>query len=244
MRPFRKFGRPLYLTMKKILIPADIKKLIKKQKSFLDRAHLKIFAVTSNEEALDIHCSEKVNLIVTKFDMPGMSSEMFCSIIREDRKLQDVSIILICNNSKADIERSSGCKANAIVTMPMDRAIFLEKAHQLLNISRRESCRIPVSIRINGRHKNRPFLCHLENISSSGMLFETDSNLARGDIMRCSFFLPDSKHITVEGEIVRVDKKEVEFDTNRYGIRFINMTGECRSAIEIFVEEECGKKDG
>ncbi|TAL25179.1 MAG: response regulator, partial [Nitrospirae bacterium] len=210
--------------MKKILIPADIKKLIKKQKSFLDRSHLKIFTMTSNEEAFNIHCAEKANLIITKFDMPGMSSEIFCSLIREDRKLQDVSIILICNNSKADIERTSRCKANAIVTMPLDRTIFLEKAHQLLNISRRESCRIPLSVRISGKHKNRPFLCHLENISSSGILFETDNKLAGGDIMSCSFFLPNSKHIVADGEIVRVDKKEGEFDANRYGIRFSNIT--------------------
>ena len=228
--------------MKKILIPADIKKLIKKQKSFLDRSHLKIFTMTSNEEAFNIHCAEKANLIITKFDMPGMSSEIFCSLIREDRKLQDVSIILICNNSKADIERTSRCKANAIVTMPLDRIIFLEKAHQLLNISRRESCRIPLSVRISGKHKNRPFLCHLENISSSGILFETDNKLAGGDIMSCSFFLPNSKHIVADGEIVRVDKKEGEFDANRYGIRFSNITDECRSAIEIFIEDETKKK--
>ncbi len=228
--------------MKKIIIPADIKKLVKRQKSFLDRSHLKIFTMTSNDEALNIHCAEKADLIIIKFDMPGMSSEIFCSLIREDRKLQDVSIILLCNNSKEDIEKSLKCKANATVTMPIERAIFLEKAHQLLNISRRESCRIPLSIRINGRHKNRPFLCHLENISSSGMLFETDSNLVKGDIMSCSFFLPNSKHIVAEGEIVRVDKKEVEFDANRYGIRFINITGESKFAIEIFIEAEAKKK--
>lgn len=220
--------------MEKIIIADDIRTLIEKKESFLNRSTIRIFTVTSNEEALNIHTAEKINLIITKLDMPEMSSEMFCSVIRKDEELRKVSIIIICANNKSDIERSSRCRANSIITMPINIEILLEKAQQLLNIAKRECYRVLSSVKVNGKYRNKPFFCHLENISASGILLKTDKILAEGDIVKCSFFLPDSIHIITDGEIVRVVRKTTEFDTNQYGIKFSNLPLDSRAAIEAF----------
>lgn len=223
--------------MKKIVITDDIKALIEKEESFLNRSIFRIFTVTSNEEALSVHRAEKANLIITKLDMPKMSCETFCSVIRNDEGLRTVSIIVVCAGNESAIEKSSKCKANIIIAAPIDRAVLLEKAHQLLNISERESYRVLLGVKASGNYRRTPFLCRSENISASGMLIETDKIFNKGDIITCSFFLPDSTHISTTSEIVRVVEKRDEFDTNQYGIKFYDITPEKRSAIEAFIEK-------
>jgi len=223
--------------MKKIVIDHEIKSLIEKEKSFLARSSIKLFTANSKEEMLDIHTSKKVDLIITKFDMPAISCEMFCSVIRKDRALRKVSIIILCNNNSPDLEKSSRCNANAVVTIPIDLEALLEKSHQLLHVAKREAYRVMLGLKINGKYREVPFMCYSENISSSGMLIETDKVMAKGDKVICSFFLPDSRHITAEGEVVRIVKKPSEYETNQYGIRFNDISPDLKSALESFIEK-------
>ncbi len=223
--------------MKKIIVIDDIKSSLKKKESFLNRSNIEIFTATSNEEALNIHKAEKVDLIITNLDMPEMSGEEFCSVIRKSEELCKVSIIIVSSNSKSDIERTSQCRANAFITMPVNPSVLFEKSHRLLNIPRREHYRAPISVKVDGKYESRPFLCHSENISASGMLFITDKILSQGDIIVCSFVLPDSKHIITDAEIIRAVKKITEFDVNQYGIRFSNLAAEARYVIEAFVKK-------
>jgi DNA-binding response OmpR family regulator len=224
--------------MKKIFIADDIKKLLDQGKSFLDRASVRIFTASSHEEALKIHNNERLNLIITRLDMPGMSSEMFCSIIREDRILRQVSLIIICDKNRSDIERSSRCNANAIIISPVDPASLLDKVYQFLHIAKRGAYRVLISLKVEGKSRKRPFLCRSENISTSGMLIETERVLAKGDRVSCSFFLPDSTHIVEDGEVIRVVGKTTEFETNQYGIKFLHTPSDSQSALEDFIEKQ------
>jgi DNA-binding response OmpR family regulator len=224
--------------IKKILIANDIKSVIEKNESFFNRENIKILASSSNEEALSIHKIEKVDLIITRLDTPQMDGETLCSLVRNDRKLQRVSIIMVCSSSKFYIGRQSQCRANAFMHEPLNLSILFEKAHQLLNIAQRESLRAPVVIKVHGKYKGEPFLCISENISASGMLFHTERIIDRGDNIICSFFLPNSAHILTEAEIVRVIEKKAEFDTYHYGIKFSDLNSNDKSAIEMYTKEK------
>ena len=224
--------------IKKILIAHDIKSVIEKEESFFNRENIRILTSSSNEEALSIHKREKVDLIITRLDTPQMDGETLCSLIRNDNKLRRVSILMVCSSIKSDIKRQSKCKANAFVREPINLSILVEKAHQLLNIAQRESLRAPIVIKVHGKYKGKPFLCITENISASGMLFQTDRIIDQGDNIICSFFLPNSLHIRTEAEVVRVVEKETEFDTYYYGIRFSNLNSNEKSAIETYTKEK------
>jgi response regulator RpfG family c-di-GMP phosphodiesterase len=224
--------------IKKILIAHDIKSVIEKEESFFNRENIRILTSSSNEEALSIHKREMVNLIITHIDTPQMVGETLCSLIRNDNKLRRVSILMVCSNIKSHIERQSQCRANAFIREPINLPILFEKAHQLINIAQRESLRAPVAIKVHNKYKGKPFLCISENISASGMLFQTDRIIERGDNIICSFFLPNSLHIRTEAEIVRVVEKETEFDTYYYGIRFSTLNSNDKSAIETYTEEK------
>ena len=223
---------------KKILVAHDIKSILTKGESFFNREHIQILTFASNEEALYIHKNEQVDLIIINLNSPHIDGKTLCSIIRDDVLLQRVSIIVVYPDKQPTQELLSKCRANAFIREPIDLSLLSDKSHQLLNIAQRESLRAPVAVKIQGKHKGKPFLCISENISATGMLFQTEKVIHKGDAIACSFFLPNSVHIVTEAEIVRVVRKKTEFDTHHYGIRFSNLKGKDKSEIETYTKEE------
>jgi len=225
--------------MKRVIIAEDIKAILEKEQSFLNRADIRTFTVSANEQALALHRAEKANLIIVNLDTPEMSGEMLCSLIRDDKELCKVSIVIVCSNTESDARRCLQCRANAFITSPPDKAILLQKMHQLLNVAPRKSLRVPLSIKIHVVSEGIPFVAYAENISVSGMLLHSEALLFEGDTITCSFYLPDSTHIRINAEVIRFLEKETEHDTNFYGVKFIDLSIDFSSAIEAFVEKEC-----
>ncbi len=212
--------------------------IIEKERGFLSREGVKLFTAATNDEVLSIHRAESMDIIIADLLTPGMKTEALCSAIRSDDALSKVSIIIIRPANTADDERSAQCKANAVLTLPIDRAQLLEKVRQLLDISWRESYRVLVSVSVSGNSKDRSFFCRSANISTTGMLIETEKVFAKGDRLACSFFLPDSAQIKTNGEIVRVIQQDEGSKTCQYGVQFSTLPPDAKSAIEIFVERK------
>src|SRR3990172_4411493 len=218
--------------MKKILIVDDLRTYIERQKSILSRSDFRIFTAQSSEEALALHKIEKVDLLIVDMDMPVNSGDRLCSIIRNDENLKQVSVILVCNNSAADISRAGRCKANAYITKPIHPVEFLEKVGQLLDIPARKSYRVLLKVTVNGMAGSESFFCSSQNISFSGILIETEKAFEKGRRISCSFFLPNSERIITDGEIVRsVKKSETMY---QYGVRYVDLAPKYRAAIDEF----------
>ncbi|HXX58492.1 MAG TPA: PilZ domain-containing protein, partial [Thermodesulfovibrionales bacterium] len=164
--------------------------------------------------------------------------ETLCSLIRDDEELRNVSLILVCSASESDLERCVQCRANVFIASPINSAVLLQEAYQLLHIAPRKSCRISMSVKLEGRSKEVSFIGFIENISASGMLFRTSALLSEGDSVQCSFSLPDSARINANAEIMRVLGKEAGDDASRYGIRFTDPGVDLISAIETLIEKE------
>jgi DNA-binding response OmpR family regulator len=224
--------------MKKILIADAVRSLLDRENSFFQRSDVKLFGATTNDEILAVHHAEKMNLIITQLDLPGISCEQLCSTIRKDRSLRDVSLILLCKDDETDLERSSRCNPNAVLTHPVDAHQLLEKAQQLLQVPWRGAFRVLLRVNIEGNSKEKTFFCRSENISTAGLLIETERTFAEGDRLVCSFFLPDSRQLVAHGVVVRTLKPTAQRSLNRYGIKFTELTPDVRSAIETFVEKK------
>jgi CheY-like chemotaxis protein len=224
--------------MKKILVTDTAMTIIEKEKGFLGREDVKLIKAATNDDILSIHRTERADIIVADLHTPGMNTEELCSVIRSDNVLSKVSMIILCQDNALDIERSAQCKANAVLTLPTEPARLLEKVRQLTEISLRESYRVLVSVSVSGSSKDKSFFCRSGNISTTGMLVETEKVLEKGERLMCSFFLPDSAQIKTNGEIVRVIKHVAGSKTHQYGIRFSSLSTEAKSAIEVFVDRK------
>jgi DNA-binding response OmpR family regulator len=223
--------------IRKIIITQDIKELLDQEGSFLKRADIRIFPVASNEQALDIHMTEKADLIIAHLDSRTMSGEVLCSAIRESEQLCRVSLIIMHSGSTSDISRIEACRANAFIEKSGDPAVLLAKTRQLMNIPMRETCRAPVGMRVECGSGIRPDLGYSENISVTGMLVDAERIFSRGQVIWCWFVLPDSTHVRTNAEIVRVAPRATEHDANQYGIGFIDLAAGFRTAIDAYVRK-------
>ncbi len=221
--------------MKKILIVDDLKPFIEQEKSILSRADFQIFTAGSAEEALELHREYKMDLIIADLEMPGMPGDELCEEIRQDPGLRKVSILMVCTRKKADIERCSKCGANSYIARPVKREELLERAKGLLEIPSRKDMRVLMKVSVKGRFKAEPFFCASQDVSKSGILFESDKVLAKGDVIQCSFFIPDEERVQTDGEVVRVSRSEP--GVYCYGIRFVNIEPEYEFAIDRYIKK-------
>ena len=223
--------------MKKILIAEALKSYIAKEKSFLKRGDITVYSAATTDDMLKVHRSEKVSLIISQIDMPGMSAEQLCAQIRNNEALRQVSLLMISPDTSSDRERASRCKPNAIMTLPVNTAQLLEKAQLLLDIPWRGSFRVLLSVAVEGDDKGNAFFCGSENISSSGLLIETDRAILKNDRVTCKFFLPGSEQIVVRGEVVRIMKRDAGKNVYQYGIRFLEIDQSAQTSIASFVKK-------
>jgi DNA-binding response OmpR family regulator len=224
--------------LKKILIERDIHKVLRRQVSFLDRSEMKVFTAASNDEVLQLHRAELMDLIILQLDMPGMSTEQLCSLIKKDLELRTVWIIIVCACDSAEMERSLRFGANAVVLNPVKPPLLLAKARQLLNVPWRETYRVKLSVSVGGFGGDPSFFHRSLNITTTGILIETNQTFKHGDRVVCSFVLPDATGIQATGEVVRTIKQASGAAANRYGIHFVDLAPEKKEAIENYLESK------
>ena len=87
---------------------------------------------------------------------------------------------------------------------------------------------------VQGKKRNKQFFSNSLDISSTGMLFETEEVLEEGDRIKCSFFIGKFLR-TLNGKIVRVDKKAP--GKNFYGMLFLELDPYSKAKIDEFVDE-------
>jgi DNA-binding response OmpR family regulator len=223
--------------MKKVLVAQELYALLKHENSVLNRADVAVFTAATNDELLKVHRAEQVNLIITQLDMPGMPTEQFCSVIRDEANLRGVSLIMVCGNNPAAIEKSLRCRANAVLLRPVHPLLLVVKAQQLLEVASRDTYRVLLSANIEGRSKDDSFFCRSRNISATGILIETDKVLAEGVRLSLLFFLPDAKQVQASGRIVRTLAQATGEKNNQYGLMFTEISPEAKRLLMEFVEK-------
>ena len=219
--------------MKKLLIV--IKNFMAAEINILNRSDFLLFTAASGDEALAIHRAERVDLIITELDMPGINGDLLCSMIRRDEELKHVAIIIVCTSAGPDIARVCRCKANSYITKPIQPEELREKVTQLVAVSQRKSYRVLLKASVKGRSANGSFFCSSRDISATGILLETDRKFAKGDVISCDFFLPGSSRIFANVEIMRVTGNHGE--TFLYGAKYVGLSPEHKSAIKEFINK-------
>jgi CheY-like chemotaxis protein len=226
----------------KILIDNLISTQLLEKRSFLNRTEMRLFTAASHDEALKIHRAEHVDLIITDRDAPGIGGDQFCSLIKKDRGLLPVAIIIVCGCDTDEMARSVLAGADAVILRPIKPAFLLAKAKQFLNISWRETYRVLLDVTVEGAVGDGTFSCRSMDISSQGLLVETARTFLPGDRVVCSFVLPDGSLIRAKGEVSRTLPTGPGAKANRYGIHFRDLTANDRMAIEAFLDSPARKK--
>jgi len=227
--------------MKKVLVARDIHAALEQENTFLSRTDMQVFTAGTNDEVLNVHRSEKVDLIIADLVLPGMPSEKLYGLIREDASLRTVSLILVCANTPDAIKESSRCRANAVLLRPLHPVLLMAKAEQLLDIPARETLRVLLSARVDGSSGDGSFYCRTGNISATGMMIESSKRLAEGARLSCQFYLPDATRMQMTGKIIRIIQQRSAEENYQYGLMFTDVAPEARQLLLAFVESMAHK---
>ncbi len=222
--------------MKKVIIADDIYAILRGEQNFLGRADITVVPAASNAAALALHKTETADLIIAKLDDGELNGEKFCSSIRRDDMLRNVSIIMVCSGVESDLKRCVKCSANAFVSSPLNATILLQEVYQLLNVPPRKSFRIRVTVKLEGTVKGRPYAGQAENISAAGMLLRLSAELMEGDSLVVSLSFPGHGRISATAEVARVLPKQ-KGRLPGYGISFIDISLDAILAIEALAAD-------
>ncbi len=203
---------------------------------------MRVFNAASNDEILQLHRVEHMHLIISDLEMPGISTKQLCSLIRKDPVMSSVSIIMVCACNRIEMERSLHIGANAVLLKPIKPPLLLAKAKQLLDINSRETFRVHLSVSVEGSGSDLAFFCRSLDITTTGILMETNHFLRLGDRVLCSFNLPDATRVQVMGKVVRTTKEAPDSEGSQYGIHFVDLAPDARKAIELYLDSAARKK--
>jgi len=220
--------------MKKVLLVNSTRHFFEKGESLLDRRDFQVFQAPTADHALRLHRQEQVNLIVSDLNLPETGGDVLCARVRENAESRDVSIILICHNTPEEKARAARSSANVCLFKPFEAKVLLDHVEKLLDVSARKGYRVLLRAKVEGAQNDAVFFCTSKDISSTGILIESDRSLNSGDQLSCSFYLPGSAHITTNGEVVR--KVAVEGKTF-YGVRFTGISTAHQQALDSFITE-------
>ncbi len=220
--------------MKKIIIVDRIRQQLGFE-LYPEDGDVETITAYSNEGALNMHRKQRADLIMTELYGSGMKGLQLCSTIREDPDLRKVSTIVFCRDNDIELTEGLQCRANAVMTLPVDSGFLRRTVQQLLMIPARADYRGSFIARC-ARLSGRSFIdCEVENISVTGMLIEADAVLKKGDRLNCSLKLPPAVSLETQAEVIRTVKTTA--DQRLYGLRFSHLSPSARRAIETLIQQ-------
>jgi len=219
--------------MKKVIIAQAVLDAIEQSTTLFGRGSIKLYPARTSEDILDLHRQIKADLIITELSLPAMGGIRLCSSIRSEPGLKDVSFIIYGDDDRG---RETACRdagANAVIPKPVDAYYLFSKISDLIVIPQRKDMRVMLHISVTGKRQQSSFIATSYNISISGMLIETRRELAKDDLIMCSFNIAHTE-INAQGTIMRVDKTA----TGRfhYGVKFKGLDTKTIVLIEQYVK--------
>jgi CheY-like chemotaxis protein len=201
---------------------------------------------SSGREALAIHHAKAANLIAFGLDVPDMPPETFVRHIREDERLREVSLLLVCGDTQEDGLRAARCRVNEVVRPATDQVHLQAAVKRLLEVPPRTEVSALTRVSFPGPSPRPPIIfARSRNISTAGILLEARHELGKGEQVACSIALPGGGDVSATGEVVRVE--EVDGEPSLYGIAWYGLSSEAQASIANFVTDarahDLGRRD-
>jgi len=219
--------------MKKILLVSGYISFLTRNSNLLKNRGFQIFTAKSGGEAFKLHKEHHFDLILVYFKLEEMGGCTFCSLIRKGLDTPQVPIIITCHNFPGSIERVAECGANRMLLKPIDPINLMETISGFLDFPLIRSRRVVVKVNVLSKANEQEFFCFSHDLSNTGILIETDYQLAIGSRIICKFTLDTFYDIEVEGEVTRM-MSGLECE-NLYGVKFIALPLFCHENIDKYI---------
>jgi DNA-binding response OmpR family regulator len=208
--------------------------------SAVEKAHLgkaRIACTESIIEAYELLLHDPPRLVILGSDLAGPETLSFCRRVRKERATQNIPILWIDSgewDTAAATAKSAG--ATLFLARPFRPEELVQAVFTLVRVAPRRRVRILVRTRKVGF--DGPFRHGFSrDLSTSGMLLETEECVDVGDQVDVRFFVPGAQtEIVANAQVVR---HHVPPSHRRVvGIHFTQLGRVCELGIAQFVERE------
>jgi two-component system, OmpR family, alkaline phosphatase synthesis response regulator PhoP len=204
------------------------------QETILRRRDMLISTALAGSEGLVKAKEDQPNLIIFAFDLFDMMAPEFCREIREEESTRGISLLLVCDrdhHEHGDLCLSAGC--NDVIFRPLQKTELDEKVERLSRIPVRRQLRTMTKIEVSLEKNGSFILARSLNISSTGILIESDKLIPQEGPVRLHFYLPaDPRPLVLMAEVLRA---EFSGPMSRFGMRFLSPTPEEAERISRYV---------
>jgi uncharacterized protein (TIGR02266 family) len=131
----------------KVLLVDDVKFFLDLERSFLDREGFEVLAAESGRDALDIARREKPHMVLLDLNMPGMSGDEVCRVMKADPDLGKIPVIMVTSGQKEeDLRRCTEAGCDGFLRKPLAQVELLEMIGRFLKAQARTAPRVPVRV--------------------------------------------------------------------------------------------------
>jgi CheY-like chemotaxis protein len=219
--------------VKKILIVDDMPDGLRALRQALMRPGIAVLEAQSGRQALDLHRREHADLIFLDYAMPGLDGEEVARRIRADPALRDVSIVMVADDARETTRmRAIAAGANDFLSRPIQLAEIHTRIQRLVDVAARKPTKLLAQVEAPGGPVS--FIGRIVNLSTSGLLLETDAEVDLGRDLALTFSLPGTE--TRVRAAARVVRRAPGTGSAKWGLRFTNVDEAGRRALREYVD--------
>lgn len=197
----------------------------------------RLLSAASISEAREVLGRGLPRLVILSPDLAGLETLSFCQSLRAERPTRKLPILWIDGSDRLGAaERAESAGANVVLTRPFVPTQLKQAVLKLVNVAPR--CQVRMLVRTRRLGASGPFCDGFShNLSTSGMLLETEEPVDVGDFIDVRFFVPGAgTEVVTDARVVR---HHVQPSGRRVvGVQFAQLAKSCQNGIALFVERD------
>ncbi len=212
---------------KTVILIAREPAFFEREDTWFNRRGVDVFCASDIPELMLIAKVRCPDLIVSAGIPDSLREHQFRMIVPESVPLV---ILARIHDPKDELLEYSVGFHSTVIRRPYDDQVMRATAAALSGPTRKY-LRLLIQLKFKDRSKAGAF-GFSQNVSSSGILFETKRDIDVGTRIEMSFMLPGQHQMTrVEGEVVR-HAPSIKLDSHCYGVQFLDLCAEHKAYLD------------
>lgn len=208
----------------------------------LDRHKLEVVKVATPEMSVELARSEAFDLVIFDSDVREGTLEQVVDSIRHGMSAsRNTSLLVLAQPGRADAARELiGRGVNRVMLLDDPPELVAQQVAELLSIAPRADLRLSTHLQTTVGDGAVEVLGEVVNLSSSGMLIETEVSFEPGEQIVVTINLGGQRgSVTAKAEVVRQAHTE-RGGIDGVGVRFISFAGDGEAQVEAVLDEALG----
>ena len=205
----------------------------------LERQKLEIERVESPEVAVEMACSERVDLVIFDAEPNEMTLEEVVAKLRAKGSASAKSSLLVMAEPGTDAKARGliGNGVNRVMLLDDPEELIEQQVAELLHIAPRAAVRFATRLYTSLDNGTEEIFGQTANVSVSGMLVQTPTLLEPGQRVVFEILIEDREGAVIgDAEIVRQASRDRE-GLDGVGIRFLGFREDCRDVLDAVIED-------